>query len=316
MAMSLTDIERLIEAITEEVYLRVGQASLPADLTGDPNCPECHGHCPGTCAGKTRQIVGAGACRVSVIPPVPAPMAGDPSLAAVIDHTLLKPEATRDQILSLCREAREYGFASVCINPYWVPLAAEQLRGSAVKVCTVVGFPLGATLPAVKRAEAAEAIKLGAQEIDMVINVGALRSGDYDAVRLDIRGVAEASHAGCALLKVILETALLNDQEKVAGCLLAQAAGADFVKTSTGFGPGGATVYDVELMRFVVGESLGVKAAGGVRSLEDLKKMVSAGATRIGASASVKMMEEAQGRRPPFPAPVAATSAAGAAAPY
>lgn len=293
----MSDIENLIEAITEEIYLRLGHTPPPASV-----CEECGGNCPPTCAGKTRRIVDAGACRVSVTPPVPAPMSGDPALASMIDHTLLKPEATRDDILGLCREARQFGFASVCINPWWAPLAAEQLHGTTVKVCTVVGFPLGATLPAVKRFEAAEAAKLGAQEIDMVLNVGALRSGDFDAVRLDIRGVAEAAHAGCAILKVILETALLDDEQKVAACMLAQAAGADFVKTSTGFGPGGATARDVELMRFVVGERLGVKAAGGVRSLEDLKRMISAGATRIGASASVKMMEEAGGRASPAPA--------------
>ncbi len=314
--MSAADIEHLIEAITEEIYVRLtnpGVSPAEAAEMGDPACPVCQGRCAPNCAGKTQRIVGAGACRVSMAPPVPACMLGDPALAAVIDHTLLKPEAARSDILRICREARDYCFASVCINPFWAPLAVEQLRGTPVKVCTVVGFPLGATLPAVKRLEAAEAVKLGAQEIDMVINVGALRSGELDTVRLDIRGVAEASHAGGAILKVILETALLDDEQKVAGCLLAQAAGADFVKTSTGFGPGGATVHDVELMRFVVGGQLGVKAAGGIRSLEDLQRMMSAGATRIGASASVRIMEEAEGRRPAAPVPAAH---AGAPSPY
>jgi deoxyribose-phosphate aldolase len=317
--MSATDIEHLIEVITEEVYLRLTSASPhPAGVQeGEEQvCPGCRGDCPVTCARRTERIVGAGACRVSMTSPVPVELAGDSGFASLIDHTLLKPEATRADILRLCEEARRYGFASVCINPYWVPLAAEQLRGASVKVCTVVGFPLGATLPSVKRWEAAEAVKLGAQEIDMVINVGPLRSGDLDAVRLDIRGVVEVSHAGCAIVKVILETALLDDEQKVAGCLLAQAAGADFVKTSTGFGPGGATAHDVELMRFVVGEAMGVKAAGGVRSLEDLKKMVSAGATRIGASASVKIIEEAAGRSPAAPPAGPAARAAGAPAQY
>ncbi len=312
----MSEIEKILEAITEEIYLRLQSAGriAPDGSHGgcDSDCTDCDGVCPGTCPGKTRKIISAGACRVSITPPVPSPMSGDPSLATLIDHTLLKPEATRDDILRLCSEARQYGFASVCINPYWVPLAAEQLRESQVRVCTVVGFPLGATLPAVKRAEAAECVKLGAQEVDMVINVGALRSGDYDPVRLDIRGVADASHAGCAILKVILETALLTDEDKVAGCMLAQAAGADFVKTSTGFGPGGATAYDVELMRFVVGQAMGVKAAGGVRSLDDLKKMVTAGATRIGASASVKIMEEARGTKPVAAPPAASAAAASA----
>jgi len=317
--MSATEIEHLIEVITEEVYLRLTGAGArsPEGAEGEEQvCPGCRGDCPVTCARRTERIVGAGACRVSMTSPVPAELTGDSGFARLIDHTLLKPEATRADILRLCEEARRYGFASVCINPYWVPLAAEQLRGTSVKVCTVVGFPLGATLPSVKRWEAAEAVKLGAQEIDMVINVGALRSGDVDAARLDIRGVVEVSHAGCAIVKVILETALLADEQKVAGCLLAQAAGADFVKTSTGFGPGGATAHDVELMRFVVGEAMGVKAAGGVRSLEDLKKMVSAGATRIGASASVKILEEAAGRSPAPPPAGPAARAAGAPAQY
>lgn len=315
-----TEIERILEAITEEIYLQmtasgrqISAKDAPAECGCEHECADCGGPCSGTCAPKTRKIISAGACRVSVEPPVPGPLAADPALAALIDHTLLKPEATRDDIIRLCREARDYGFASVCVNACWVALAADQLRGGGVKVCTVAGFPLGATLSAVKRVEAAEAVKLGAQEVDMVINVGALRSGDYDAVRLDIRGVVEAAHAACAIVKVILETALLNDEEKVAGSMLAQAAGADFVKTSTGFGPGGATAHDIELMRFVVGDALGVKAAGGVRSLEDVKKMVSAGATRIGASASVKIMEEVKSRPDRTGAQEAAAPAAAAA---
>ena len=312
--MSTADIENLIEAIAAEVYLRLTHPSVGGAAGAELNelqCPSCRGDCAFTCQHRTERIVSAGACRVSMTPPVPAGLASALGLAALIDHTLLRPEATQADILRLCDEARQHGFASVCVNPYWVPRVAERMRGTRVRVATVVGFPLGATLPAVKRQEAARAIHVGAQEIDMVVNVGALRSGDLESVRLDIAGVVEVSHAGGAPVKVILETALLDDEQKVAGCLLAQAAGADFVKTSTGFGPGGATVYDVELMRFVVGQSLGVKAAGGIRTLEDIERMVSAGATRIGASASVKILEEAAGRMPAQP-----PSAAGAPAPY
>jgi len=208
---------------------------------------------------------------------------------------LLKPEATRDQIVQLCREAREYGFASVCVNPSYVKLAAELLRGSSVKVCSVVGFPLGATLPEVKAYEARRAIEEGAAEIDMVINIGALKSGDLELVKRDIASVVDVCHAKGALCKVIIEAALLTDEEKVLACQLARAAGADYVKTSTGFGPGGATVQDVALMRRTVGPEMGVKAAGGIRSYEAAKSMVEAGATRIGASAGVKIVQEARG---------------------
>ena len=217
------------------------------------------------------------------------------NIAKIIDHTLLKPEATRDQIVQLCREAREYGFASVCVNPSYVKLAAELLRGSSVKVCSVVGFPLGATLPEVKAYEARRAIEEGATEIDMVINIGALKSGDLELVKRDIASVVDVCHARGALCKVIIEAALLTDEEKVLACQLARAAGADYVKTSTGFGPGGATVQDVALMRRTVGPEMGVKAAGGIRSYEAAKSMVEAGATRIGASAGVKIVREARG---------------------
>ena len=218
----------------------------------------------------------------------------DSRAASVIDHTLLRPEATREQILKLCEEARRFCFASVCVNPAWVPVCAQLLQGTAVKVCTVVGFPLGATLTEVKQQETAQAIKLGAQEIDMVIQIGALRSGDLDQVYLDIRGVVEAAHRGGAIVKVIIEAALLDDDQKILACALAKLAGADFVKTSTGFGPSGASVHDVDLMRRVVGGEMGIKAAGGIRSFEDLEKMAAAGATRIGASASVRILEEAR----------------------
>ncbi len=215
----------------------------------------------------------------------------DSSIAALIDHTLLKPEATAADIRKVCAEARQYGFASVCVNPYWVRLVAGELKGSPVKVCSVVGFPLGANATEIKVAETAAAIRDGANEIDMVLNIGELRAANHDAVRGDIKAVVETAHAGGAIVKVILETALLSDEQKVAASLLAKEAGADFVKTSTGFGPGGATAADVALMRNTVGAVIGVKASGGVRTLEDLQAMVAAGANRVGASASVKIVE-------------------------
>jgi deoxyribose-phosphate aldolase len=214
----------------------------------------------------------------------------DASIAALIDHTLLKPEATAADIQKLCGEARHYQFACVCANPYWVSLAGRELAGSGVKVCTVVGFPLGASSTEVKSFEAGVALRDGAREIDMVLNIGCLRGGDYDAVRADIAAVAETVHAGGAIVKVILETSYLVAEEKVAACRLAQEAGADFVKTSTGFSHVGATAEDVALMRRAVGPAMGVKASGGIRTLYDLKKMVAAGATRVGASASVRIM--------------------------
>ena len=216
------------------------------------------------------------------------------AIASLIDHTLLRPEATSAEIRKVCAEAREYGFSSVCVNPYWVPLVTSELAGSAVKVCAVVGFPLGANATAIKVAETESAVRAGAQEIDMVINVGELRGGNFEAVRADIRAVVNAANAGNAIVKVILETALLNDEQKTIACQLAKEAGAAFVKTSTGFSTGGATAHDVALMRRVVGDSMGVKASGGIRTLEDLKAMVAAGASRIGASASVKIVEAAR----------------------
>ena len=215
-------------------------------------------------------------------------------VAGYIDHTLLKPDATRAQIEMLCQEAREYVFASVCVNAYWVPLANQLLRGSRVAVCTVVGFPLGASMPEIKAHEARRAIRDGAREIDMVINIGALKGGDDSHVFRDIRAVVDACEDGRAICKVIIETALLNEEEKVRACVAARRARADFVKTSTGFASGGATASDVALMaRVVRGARMGVKASGGVRNLSDLDKMVAAGATRIGASAGVKIVKEA-----------------------
>jgi len=225
------------------------------------------------------------------------------AIAGLIDHTLLRPDATRDDIVKICREARQYNFASVCVNPYWAPLVAAELAGSRVKVCCVVGFPLGATSTEAKVAETEAALRVGAQEIDMVQNVGALRGGDHDAVRSDIRAVVAVAHRGGAIVKVILETALLDDHQKVTACLLAKMAKADFVKTSTGFGPAGATAHDVELMRKTVGPNMGVKASGGIRTLEDFKKMTAAGATRIGASAGVKIVEACAGSQKETAAP-------------
>jgi deoxyribose-phosphate aldolase len=234
-------------------------------------------------------IMKVGAERISAGPGVGQEL-NNTNLARMIDHTLLKPEATEEQVRALCSEALEYSFASVCINPSYVPLCSELLAGSRVKVCTVIGFPLGAVTTKVKRIEADEAVANGAQELDMVINVGQLKSGNYDYVFNDVQQVVLAAKPKRALVKVILETALLTDEEKVKACLICKRAGAEFVKTSTGFSKAGATVGDVALMKYVVGSSVGVKAAGGIRTKEDAEAMVAGGADRIGASASVKIV--------------------------
>lgn len=218
------------------------------------------------------------------------------ALARYIDHTLLKPEATSEQIAKLCAEAREYGFIAVCVNPCYVRQCAELLRDTSVRISSTIGFPLGATLPEVKAYEAELAIRDGATEVDMVINVGALKSGNDALVQRDIEAVVQVAQCHGVLTKVIIETALLTDEEKVEACTLAKTARADFVKTSTGFGPGGATVHDIELMRYTVGPDMGVKAAGGIRDYETALKMIAAGATRIGTSSGVKIMEEAKGK--------------------
>lgn len=213
-------------------------------------------------------------------------------LAAMIDHTLLKPDATAEQIVQLCREAMKYGFWSVCVNPYWVPLAKRTLNRSEVKICTVIGFPLGATATRSKSAEAAEAIEAGASEVDMVLNIGALKSGDLPAVAGDIAAVVQTAGSS-ALVKVILETGFLTSSEKEIACRLSLEAGADFVKTSTGFGPGGATVADIQLMRNVVGPAKGVKASGGVRDVATALAMIAAGASRIGTSSGIAIIAPA-----------------------
>src|SRR5205085_7192453 len=255
----------------------------------------CTSECFNRCPERMHRVVDAGAARIGLV----LGEAGSArDWASLIDHTLLKPEATDEDIRKLCEEAARYHFASVCINPTWVRAAACNLRGSGVRVCTVIGFPLGATLSDVKAYEARRAILDGAREVDMVINIGALKSGDDCLVEQDIRAVVEAAHEYEVTCKVIIETALLTDEEKVRACLAAKRAGADFVKTSTGFSKGGATVADVALMRQAVGSELGVKASGGVKGLEDVRKMVEAGATRIGASVGVKIAQEASGAKP------------------
>lgn len=262
--------DALVELVTREVLAAISARYDLCD-TGD----------------KVREVVANGADRVSFhgeAAEVPLDM------ARFIDHTLLKPEATASDIDQLCREAARYHFASVCINPTWVKRAAENLRGTGVPVCSVIGFPLGATTSEVKAMEARRALRDGAREVDMVLNIGALKSGDHQMVLKDIEKVVDAAHESGALCKVILETALLTDEEKVIASSLAKRAKADFVKTSTGFGPGGATVYDVALMRETVGPDMGVKASGGVRTADDAEDMIAAGATRIGASAGIEIV--------------------------
>jgi deoxyribose-phosphate aldolase len=285
-----TTVERVIEEVTREVLLRLS-ASDPS--VSDPTASSCScsdGSCAQNCSENVDRVLRAGASRLTAtLGTHPA----DVNVARMIDHTLLKADASQDQIAQLCYEARTYHFASVCVNPAQVRLASKLLKGSDVAVCTVVGFPLGATPSTVKAFETQQAIRDGASEIDMVINIGALKSQDYRVVLEDIASVVNAAHAGNALVKVIIEAALLEDEEKVVASQLAKSAGADFVKTSTGFGPGGATESDVALMRRVVGPDLGVKAAGGVSNYADAQAMIAAGATRIGASAGVRIVGEA-----------------------
>ncbi|MGB7925824.1 MAG: deoxyribose-phosphate aldolase [Pyrinomonadaceae bacterium] len=281
------DLEHLVEQITDVIVARLnGETDEQAALCG------CSSECFNRCPERMHRIVDAGAARIGL---ALGQTATARDWASLIDHTLLKPEATEDDIKRLCEEAARFHFASVCVNPTWVRASACHLRGTGVAVCTVIGFPLGANLADVKAYETRRAIFDGAREVDMVINVGALKSNDDCAVEADIRAVVEAAHESGVTCKVIIEAALLTDEEKVRACLAAKRAGADFVKTSTGFSKGGATVADVALMRRTVGSELGVKAAGGVRGLEDARKMVEAGATRIGASVGIKIAQEAAG---------------------
>lgn len=289
MDLDRATVERLVEQITKEVLILLREEEASAQSGSE--CLDCDGQCTEKCPDKAQEVIDAGANRI-------ANPLGSTKVAAniahMIDHTLLKPDASQDQIAQLCYEARKHGFAAVCVNPANVKLAAQLLKGSPVAVCAVVGFPLGATSPEVKAYEAQQAIEDGATEIDMVINVGALKSKDYELVERDIATVVRTCHNNQAICKVIIEAALLTDEQKIKACQLAKAAGADYVKTSTGFGPGGATVEDVALMRRVVGPEMGIKAAGGIRTLEAVKQMVKAGATRIGASAGVKIVQEAR----------------------
>jgi len=278
--MTRDELQRLIDLIVSEMAL--------AGERPQSRCA-CHSVVDDCCPDRLRGVLDAGATRVGLLASGGAPA----GLAAMIDHTLLKPDATRAQIEELCREAAQFKFATVCVNPTWVATAARLLAGSGVGVCSVVGFPLGATTADVKGYETQRAIFDGAREIDTVINVGALKSGDLRVVEKDIEAVVAPCRACGALSKVIIEAALLTDDEKVTACTLAKAAGADYVKTSTGFGPGGATAADVALMRRVVGADMGVKAAGGVRDFESVKAMIAAGATRVGASAGVKIVQQA-----------------------
>jgi deoxyribose-phosphate aldolase len=286
-----SELDQLVAQIGEEILARTAGVSVPRgeglNLPASV-CPGCTQRCPQTCAANSKQIIAAGADRLSASDKLTRI---DPSIAALIDHTILKPEATAEDVRKLCREAVRFSFASVCVNPYWVPLVAAELKGSPVKVCTVVGFPLGANSTEIKVAETVTAIRVGAQEIDMVINIGELRGGNYDVVRGDIQAIVEVAHRGGAIVKVIIETALLDDNQKLMACSLAKFAKADFVKTSTGFSTHGATAHDVALMRMAVGPGMGVKASGGIRTLDDLRTMAAAGASRIGASASVKIVE-------------------------
>ncbi len=282
--MDTVSLRRLIEIITEELA-----AAVPS---GGPRPPcSCHGVLYDCCPDRVRGVLDAGATRLGLH------ASGSPvgDVASLIDHTLLKADATRAEIETLCREAAEFGFATVCVNPCWVALASRLLKASRSGVCSVVGFPLGATTPDVKHYETRRAIFDGAVEVDTVINIGALKSGDLRLVERDIEAVTAPCREAGVVSKVIIEAAYLTDDEKVTATTIVKAAGADFVKTSTGFGPGGATVADVALLRRVVGAGMGVKAAGGVKDYAALDAMVRAGATRIGASAGVRIVQQARG---------------------
>jgi len=290
-AFDTASLRRLIELIVDELNQASGRSARRP-------CA-CHGVLYECCPDRVRGVLDAGATRLGLH------ASGSPAgnVAALIDHTLLKPDATQADIETLCREAAEFGFATVCVNPCWVALAARLLRGTKSAACSVVGFPLGATTPDVKHYETRRAIFDGAAEIDMVINIGALKSGDLRVVERDIEAVTAPCRDARVLSKVIIEASYLTDQEKITASTLAKAAGADFVKTSTGFGPGGATVADVALMRRVVGADMGVKAAGGVKDFASLEAMVAAGATRVGASAGVRIVQQSRGASTTAPAP-------------
>jgi deoxyribose-phosphate aldolase len=283
-------LEELVSQITDVILSRLGSGWSAAD------CDLHHDECFIKCPDRMKSLVESGVLRLGV---GGAESEAARQVARYIDHTLLKPDAARDEILKICEEGARHAFASVCINPTWVREAACALRGSGVKVCTVIGFPLGANTTDTKAYEARRAIFDGASELDMVINIGALKSQDYGLVRRDIAAVVEVAHEFNYISKVIIETALLSEDEKVRACLIAKEAGADFVKTSTGFSKGGATAADIALMRRVVGDQMGVKASGGVKDLKQAREMIQAGATRIGASVGVKIVQEAAGKPSP-----------------
>ncbi len=296
------NIDDIVEVITRKVAERLQQMGMldtaagteaPGCLIGDQACIDC-GHCVTERPEAVRNILNSGADRIGSKTGINGSKISK-ELAGKIDHTLLKPDASREQLIKVCEEAKQFNFATVCVNSANIPLVARQLKGSPVKPIAVVGFPLGAASSQAKAFEAKEAIRAGAEEIDMVINIGALRSKDYKLVHDDIKTVVEASKPH--KVKVIIETAQLNDEEKVIACALAKTAGAAFVKTSTGFGGGGATVEDVALMRRVVGSDMEVKASGGIRTTEDAEKMIKAGADRIGASASVAIVTGAKAKK-------------------
>lgn len=279
------DQEAIVEAVTREVL---------SALTGEAwdHYLACIGDCAAHSSDKVRDVVAAGASRISYNgsgADVPTDLAG------YIDHTLLRADASAAEVDRMCDEAIRFKFASVCVNPTWVRRVADNLRGTDVLTCSVIGFPSGAHTAEIKAMEARRAVREGAREIDMVVNVGAIKSGDWAAVEKDITGVADAAREAGAICKVIIEAALLNDEEKVVTSRIARKAKAHYVKTSTGFGPGGATVYDVALMREAVGPDMGVKASGGIKTAQDAKDMIAAGATRIGASAGIEIIAEAGG---------------------
>lgn len=284
--MNPAELEKLVEQITTEIH---GRLQTRVRARREEVCSDCTGTCARRCAFKLDDFVAAGAARIGGAPGLGKTPAG---VAALIDHTLLKPDGTEADIDRLCAEAAEHRFASVCVNPVFVERCRKALAGTGVLTCTVIGFPLGATLPEVKALEARRAQDLGAEELDMVIPVGLLKSGRHDQVEEHVRAVVAAREPG-HIVKVIIETCLLTDAEKRAACRIAAAAGADYVKTSTGFAGGGATAADIALMRETVGPSIGVKASGGVKDWKALQDMVKAGATRIGASAGVKIVKEA-----------------------
>lgn len=291
----MSDLSPLIDDLTA-IIVRALQAESKrvCDDTVDGVCVDC-GVCAVVCEGRARRILDAGASRLTARDVNAADVPS--SIAGYIDHTLLKPDATPAEIEKLCQEARAYHFAAVCVNPPFVKQCADLLRGSGVQVATVVGFPLGAHTTATKVFETEQALVDGATEIDMVINVGALKAKRDDFVRDDIRAVVQVAHRAGAIVKVIIEAALLDNQEKIRASRLSKEADADFVKTSTGFGPGGATAHDVALMRETVGPNIGVKAAGGVKDYAQAQELIKAGATRIGASAGVKIVQAARGER-------------------